>query len=141
MTQATARQIQRSRSVTLEAGHGACLGWRSGLLICAAQGTDAIFRTVSAWPWRRFACDLCSDVSTGACWTGYIGITEKKMEATTRYWGYIGIVEKKMVTTIIYWDYIGIPKSYACHSLLAIHSGPVYLGSHWICGYSTTRSA
>ena len=30
----------------------------------------------------------------------YIGIMEKKMEATVLYWGSIGIVEKKMETTI-----------------------------------------
>ena len=33
---------------------------------------------------------------------GYIGIMEKKMEATIVYWGYKGIMEKKMETTVVY---------------------------------------
>ena len=39
---------------------------------------------------------------------GYIGIMEKKMEATVVYWGYLGIMEKKMEAAVIYWRYIGI---------------------------------
>ena len=36
---------------------------------------------------------------------GYIGIMEKKMEATIVYWGNIGIMENKMEATILglYW--------------------------------------
>ena len=48
--------------------------------------------------WLSFA----SEVGSSVYW-GYIGIMEKKMEATIVYWGYIGIMEKKMETTIVYW--------------------------------------
>ena len=32
---------------------------------------------------------------------GYMGIMEKKMEATVVYWGYIGIMETNMEATIV----------------------------------------
>ena len=31
-------------------------------------------------------------------YSGYMGMMEKKMEATIAYWGYIGIMDKKMET-------------------------------------------
>ena len=38
---------------------------------------------------------------------GYLGIMEKKVEATIVHWGYMGIMEQNMEATIVHWGYMG----------------------------------